>query len=857
MLRKTLSSGLRVLVDPSHTAPVASVQVWVQVGSADELPEEAGLAHVHEHMLFKGTARRAVGAIAQEIEGAGGSINAYTSFDQTVYHVTVPSREVELGLDVLADAVQNSAFDPDELERELEVVLEELRRGLDSPSRVVSQLLFQQAFTTHTYGRPIIGYVETVEKFTRDGILDFYRKWYRPENMLLVVAGDVEPEAIFARAEQLFSAVSSGGLPERPRKPEPAQENLRFAEKGMDVQETQLQLAWPGPALSDPDTAALDVLSVLLGTGESSRLYREVKREQKLVTDCHAYAYTPREPGVFGVGAQVQEQSVEAALRGLLSETLALRHAPPSAAEVDKARTIIRSEAVYGKQTVQGRARKLGYFEMVAGGLEFEERYQTAVAAVTPEDVLRVAKAWLRPDRITLAVVRPESGPAPLDEAAFARIVAEVEAELDRKYRTPKIEALEHGVVEAKLSNGVTVLVQPDTSVPLVSILATAQGGLLAETKATAGVSHLLSELLVRGTKRFSAEQITETCDAMASGIGGQSGRNSIGLRGEFLKEALPTGLEMFTSCLLEPVFPQEELERERQNALEDLTARTDSPSAVAFDAFAEAMYGDHPYGWSQLGTQASLQALSRDDVFAAYHAQLAPDRLSVAVAGDVDPEEIVRRLDLSLGRASRHPDASTWVRPSAPQALEAPVRRHIERDKAQVQLLFGYLGLDMHDDRRFGLELLSQVLGGQAGRLFLELRDRQSLAYSVGAFNLEGLDKGYFALHIGTHPDKLEVAERGMMAELDRIAHEPIAEEELARAKRHLIGSFEIGLQRASSRVSSMALNHIYGLGYDAHHRHAEHVEAVSAADIQSIAQEIIRPERLAHVVVGPATGR
>lgn len=853
MLRRTLSSGLRVIIEPSHAAPVAAAQVWVQVGSADELPHEAGLAHVHEHMLFKGTARRPVGAIAGDIEGAGGSINAFTSFDQTVYHVTVPSREVDLGLDILADAVQHSAFDPEELERELEVVLEELRRGLDSPGRVVTQLLFEQAFRQHTYGRPIIGYVETVEKFDRELILQFYRKWYRPENMLLVVAGDVDPEKVLASAERLFVAPAGGALPERPRLPEPRQDGLRFAEKAMDVQETQLQIAWPGPALSDPDTPALDVLSVLLGTGESSRLYRKLKREQQLVTDCHAYAYTPQDPGLFGVGAQVQGKPVDDALRGLLYEAFALRYAPPTSAEVEKARTIIKSESVYGKQTVQGRARKLGFNELVAGDIEFESKYQAAVAQITPEDVLRVAKAWLDPARVNLAMVRPESAETPLDPDRVSQILSEVVGELEARFATPTIVPLEHGVVEAKLSNGATVLVQPDASVPLVSMLATAKGGLLAETAPVAGVSHLVSELMVRGTRRFSAEQISETLDGMASGVAGQSGRNSLGLRGEFMKEALGPGLDIFTSCLLEPTFPEEELERERQSALEDLVARSDNPSAIAFDAFAQALFGEHPYGWTQLGTEASLRSLTREDVFAAYRSQLAPERLSIAVVGDVDPVETVRRLELAIGRAHAHPEARPWSPPAPPQPLEQPSTRELRRDKAQVQLLMGYLGVDLRDERRFALEVLSQVLGGQAGRLFLELRDRQSLAYAVGAFNLEGLAPGYFAVHIGTHPDKLEVAERGMQAELDRVCAERIPEDELARAKRHLIGSFEIGLQRTSSRASSMALNRCYGLGYDAHVRHAAELEAVTAEQVRAVARDLIRPERRAKAVVGP----
>lgn len=865
MHERILPSGMKVIVDPSHAARVVAAQVWVRVGSADELADEAGLAHVHEHMLFKGTARRKVGEIAADVEAAGGDINAYTSFDQTVYHVTIASREVDVALDILADAVQHSAFDADELEKELEVVLEELRRGKDNPSRVASELLFSNAFRTHNYGRPIIGYVETVERFRREQILEFYRKWYQPKNMVLVVAGDVDADTIFEKAERLFAPVEDRPLPARPRVPEAPQDGLRFADARMDIQETHLTVAWHGPALADPDTPALDVLTVLLGTGESSRLYRRVKRDAELVTDCYAYAYTPQEPGLVGLGAQVQGQSLRAALAALMKESLRLRYETFLDAEVEKARTIVLSEAIYAMQTVQGRARKLGYFELVGGGVDFEANYRAAVSAVSPADVARVARRWLDPERLTVCAVRPEASQEQFDEATVRAVLDEVRAELRAEHPEAdgeiapseplRIEALDLGVTRARLSNGATLLVQPDPSVPVVSILAVSQGGLLDESPRRAGVSHLVGELLVRGTTRYSAEQIVETCDAMAGGVSGQSGRNSLGLRGEFLKESWASGFEIFASCLLEPTFEEAELERERRSALEDLAARADHPGTVAFDAFARALYGEHPYSRPVVGTEESLRSLSRDDVLDAYRSQLRPDRLTISVVGDVDVGATVALLDQRIGSARPHASARPFDRPAAPLELRGLESVEVERDKAQVQLVFGFLGLALDDERRYALEVLTQILGSQSGRLFLELRDRQSLAYSVGCFSLEGLDRGYLALHIGTHPDKLGVAEMGMRAELERICKEPVTHAELSRAQRYLVGSYEIGLQRASSRASTMALNEAYGIGYDAHARHAERVEAVTAADIRAVARDLVDFEHMARAVVGPAS--
>lgn len=851
MLKTTLGNGLRVIVEENHAAKVVAAQVWVRVGSADETPEDAGLAHVHEHMLFKGTARRAVGEIAADVEAAGGDINAWTSFDQTVYHVTMPSRELDVALDILSDAVQHSAFDEEELTKELEVVLEELRRGKDTPSRVASEMLFETAFRAHTYRRPVIGYVDTVSKFTREQILAFYRRNYQPRNMVLVVVGDVDADEVVKKAEALFDASLTGEEPDTQRAEEPPQDELRVTSATQDIHETHLSVAWHGPSLADEDTAAIDVLSIILGTGESSRLYRQVKRELELVNDCYAYSYTPQDPGLFVVGAQIQGPRVEDAFTALLEETLRMTYAAPDPTEVDKAKTIILSESIYQKETVQGMARKLGYFELVAGSTDFEEAYYERIRAVTPDDVRRVASKYLSERTFSVSALMPTANEGAMSEEAVCRITEEVATRLKDAYKPRTIEAGALGAAKVTLANGATAVILEDSTVPLVSIRAAAKGGLLAETAATNGVSHLVGELMVRGTERYGADQIIEETDAMASGITGLSGRNSLGLRGDFLAESWDRGFELFASCLLEPVFDPEELEKERRTQLEDIAARQDSMSSVAFEKFAATLYDAHPYRFPTLGSVETVGAMTRDQVVDAFRQQLRPDALTLTVVGAVDVNRTVTMLERRIGVVSAHADAKAFVPPKAPELLAAPRRVFEHKDKEQAHLVLGFLGVSMADDRRYALDVLSSVLGGQAGRLFLELRDKQSLAYSVGAFGLEGLDAGYFAFYIGTSPDKLETAERGILQEMEKVLETDVTEAELSRAKRYLIGSHEIAMQRASSRAGTMALNEAYGLGYDHHAGFEAKIEAVTASAIRSAAKDILRKDRSVRVVV------
>src|SRR5688572_13755566 len=242
-MRARLDNGLTVLLHESRAAPVVAFQAWIGVGSADETADEAGIAHVFEHMLFKGTERRGVGRIAQEIEAAGGDINAWTSFDQTVYHLVLASRYFDTGLDILADAVQRSSFDPQELERELNVVLQEIKQGEDSPSRVTTQLLFSTAFTEHPYRRPVIGSAESVKQLTRERLIDFFHRWYVPNNITLVVVGNFDSAAARAKVEAAWGGAARREL-SRLQRLEPPQTETRAVVGWRDVRETHVSLAF-------------------------------------------------------------------------------------------------------------------------------------------------------------------------------------------------------------------------------------------------------------------------------------------------------------------------------------------------------------------------------------------------------------------------------------------------------------------------------------------------------------------------------------------------------------------------------------------------------------------------------------
>lgn len=866
--RYTLPNGLTVVFEEQHAARVAAFQVWVKAGSADERPDQAGLAHLHEHMLFKGTARRAPGEIARDVEAHGGEINAWTSFDQTVYHIVIASQYARMGLDILGDAIRSSAFDEGELSREIEVVCEEIKRSQDTPGRRASRDLFSTVYQEHPYRRPVIGTAESVRSFSRDKVLEFYRRHYTPRNLVLVATGDFTEPELRGWVDEFFGGdwgrPHEGGVV-RPREPQPTQRRVLL--RPDEVKEVYLNLAFPIPQGNHPDVPALDALAMIVGQGEASRLVLEVKRKRGLVNDIHTYAYTPRDPGLFAASLTLPPDKLPQAFEETVRGLAALRTGLVPEEELATVKALIESEAIYQRETVQGLARKLGHYQSSMGELEAEARYYEAIARLTPEQLREVAERYLRFERAIVTGLLPPGTTFSAEQAEeiLDRVPREPSAPLPERRapkavpaagRAPRAEdrsprATPGRVVEERLPSGARILVREERAVPLFAMRAVFPGGLRYETAETNGITTLLGRCLTRGTPTHDAEEISHLVDAFTGALSGMGGRNTVGLRGEFLSRHFQPAFRLFADCMLHPLFPEAEVARERALLVQDIVTREDKPSGVAFDLFNRTLFQTHPYRLPTLGEQASVERLGPDALRAYHAAHMDPSQLTLCVVGDVRADEVFALAHEAFGTSRGQARPPPEVRPEPPPDSARTVKRELAR--AQAHLVLGFQGVRLDDPRRYVLEVLSTVLSGQGGRLFVELRDKRSMAYSISSFSVEGVDPGYFAVYMGTSPEKLEAALAGIREQLTRVRDEPIPEGELARARQHLIGTHEIGLQRNGSRAALIALDACYGLGRENFLHYSERVAAVTAADVRKVARELIDLERCALAIVGP----
>ncbi len=854
LYKTTIDNGLTALVKETPGTRVATVQIWVKAGSVYEEPREAGITHLIEHMIFKGTPSRGPGKLAEAVESVGGRINAYTSYEYTVYHATLGALHWELALEVLTDAVFNSVFDPLELEREKKVVLEELGMRNDRPEIMLFQELMAHAYRVHPYQRPVIGTFESISSLTREDIIAYLGRHYQPENITVVVVGDVDAQSVLARIREEMGGLARGRYLSPARPQEPSQERPRFFTIQTEVNQPQMALAIPISRFDSPDTPVLDVLAQIVGQGETSRLYRALRDEQQLVLAINGSAFTPRDPGMLEVSAVLDQDKLLPALESTLVELFRLKYSPVSEAELRRAKHSLESDFVFNLERVEGQARVLGSFEFLAGDPR-EDRYLEKVRTVTREDIIRVARKYLRDSRLTAGFLLPRTSGFSLDDQELDRLIARAETRARQDLSLVAGSYLS-GLHRYHLDNGITLLVREDPTVPTVAIRAVFPGGLRAETPASNGAFAFISELLPKGTASMSAREIALAVADMAGSLEGFNGKNTFGLKADFLARFAESGLTLVRDVLISPAFDREEAAKIRPELLAQLKQQEDSLSALAFREFNRLLFDSHPYGLNSLGSESVLRGYTVRALQEIYQEYGRPDKLVLAVAGAVKAGEVYEQVNRLFGgwQVAGELEADSGISEEllTPEAPAQPRILTIDRDKEQLHLIIGFVGTTLASADRFSLEVLDTVLSGQSGRLFTELRDKQSLAYSLSSFSMLGLDTGAFGIYLGTSPEKREQALAGIWQQLRRVRQEEISPAELARAKNILISQYQLGLQTHASQALEIALNETYGLGQDFGDRYIAGINAVDGAAVLAVAQRYILPEHYVLVEVG-----
>jgi len=851
-----LKNGLQAVLVENHSAPVVALQVWVKAGAGDESDAQAGIAHLIEHMMFKGSEKFPAGELAREIESKGGILNAFTSSDFTVYWTVISSRFYEKSMELFADAVFNPRFDPEELDREREVVLEEIRRGEDNPRNKLYDQLMALAFKAYPYRRPVIGFQDTVSGFEREDLMHFFKCHYRPENIIVVLNGDLDMKKAGQAMKNYFGREKKEQVCQEldyRKTVEPLQTELRLKLKASELNRGYLLLAYKIPPYGHQDMASLDLLSVILGEGESSRLTEQIRNQQKLVDEIWSYAQTPRGPGLFMVGASLDPKNLDTAAGKILEQVNLIKQKGVQDWELERAKRQIESEAIYSRETMEGNARRIGFFTAIANDPDYEKKYLDQLAMVSSEDIRRAAEKYLSLTSMTLSGILPtvhEGDEQRLKNALLAANTRIAEPLAGEKPRTrsaqlwplpaqPPDREMVKNPVRFTLANGIRVLVRENHYVPLVSVRAGFPGGLRFEDDASNGVFNLISEMLTEGAGELGSADIHRQAEALAANISGFSGRNNFGLTMTAPSPNFYQALELFALMLKQPSFPQKDCERMKALALAALKREQDQPRIMVQRLFLQTLYQSYPFRLNPLGSETSLKKLKREDLVKTYLRFATSQNLVIAVSGDVDAMELKAKLEQLF--ADFNQNTETITPPPAEPAFSQPRVKALAREAAQAQIAVGWLGTTLSATDQPVVEVFSEILGGMSGRLFVELRDKKSLAYEVSAFHMEGLEPGYISGYIGCAPEKKEEAIKGMLQEFERMKTSPASEEEIERAKNSLVGSQEIELQSNLNIASHLFADEIYGLGFGYWQRYAERIQKVSWQDLKAMAEKYI----------------
>ncbi len=852
-----LANGLTVLLRRDDSAPVVAIVTHVKAGYFDESDDVVGIAHVLEHMFFKGTLARAVGEISKETKAAGGYLNAGTIYDRTSYYTVLPSASFARGLDIQRDAYADSVIDAAELAKELEVIIQEAKRKADNPSAVASETLFELLHDVHRIRRWRIGREPGLRRLTRDALVGFYRNFYRPRQTILSIVGAIDLDDAQREVERQYGSLADVPVIPNVGPREPAHAEFRYRELEGDITQTQLSFGWRAPGSLHPDTPLLELAGTMLGSGRGSRLYRAV-RERKLATSVSAYDYTPTEVGVFVIHAEGPPEHTIDAARNVWAQLADVRANGFSSDELNRARQLLEARFVRRLETMEGQANYLAEWEAL-GDWQMGERELNRLMTASAAEVSDAVRRHLDENSAGVIVYRPRTSPALASDAAAmlallrspgAAPLAPVPAP---KHVAPasishaRFEREEGRVRVYRTESNVPILVLRRPGAPLVQLGVHVAGGATQEPASRAGLTSLLARTSVKGTRTRSAAQIAEDGELLGGSVSGGASAESFSWGISVPARHTGAALELLSDVVQHATFEPAALETERTLAIADLEMLKDDMYRYPLRLLTAAAFAGHPFGVPASGTEESLAAVSAGDVRDWHRSHVLDGSSVIAIVGDVDADEIAA---IAAARFA----GLTWreLAPlAAPSWPGAPMLIAESRDKAQSALALAFPSPAREEDARIAAELIAGVASGLGGRFFDQLRDRQSLAYTVSAFTSEWRNAGMFISYIATGPEKEEIARVGLLAEFAKLRDEPVTGAELAQAKEYAIGTHAIRSQSGGALLGELIEAWLFGRGLGEIDEHDARIRRVTAREMQELANRYFDERALVQSVI------
>jgi len=812
--KHTLDNGLQLILHVDRKLPIVHVNQWFHVGSKNEKLGRTGFAHLFEHIMFQGS-KNAAGEYFTYVENAGanlreGGVNGTTNNDRTNYFATVPSANLETILWLEADrlATLADALDEEKLDNQRDVVKNERRQSLENrPYGRAFKLIAENLYPSgHPYSWSVIGSHADLTAASVDDVKEFFKRYYTPNNLSLVIAGDFDPAEAKALVEKYFGSIPPGPALDRPARWIPTLSRTKFVEVADRVAQERAYMVWPAPQWFGDDEAPLDMTSAILTDGLSSRLNKALVYDRQLCSSVSSFNFAAEIAGMFAVIATVRPgESLDEVESIVASEIARLATEGPSMAELTRAKTKQEYRFVSGLERIGGFGGKsdlLNNYNTYAGDPGLLAKDVQRYRVVTTADVKRVASQWLDTDRRLHIRFRPEASKRP-PEVALDRSLEPPLGE-DRPFTTPEVQS-------ATLDNGVEVHVVERHDLPKVAVTLVTRAGAVCDPKGKAGNAHLVVQNIDMGTSKHSSLELVDALGDLGTSLTGNAGRESARVGFEVLQRNLEPALGLMAEVVLGPEFPQAEFDREKQRHLDSLAQADKNPNAIASRVRGILAFGpDHPYGRPTQGLRSTIDGIERADLVRFHEQYWKPGGSALVFVGDVTLAEAKRLAGATFGGWSggAPPELDIPEPDPAPRGLIYLV----DHQGAAQTVISQFLPAPKRaSDGYYALRLADSVWGGGGFGTRLNLNLREDKGYSYGVFSNLALyrEGGLWYAGGGVQTDKTKESVVEFDKELgDLTGDRPISSEEFEVAKskriRGYAQQFE-SLRRIATQIADL----------------------------------------------------
>ena len=817
-----LPNGQTVVVYEIKNNPLVTIDTWIKTGSINETDKNNGVSHFLEHLFFKGTKAHPTGEFDRILESKGAIVNAATSKDFTHYYITIPSEYFDTAMELHSDMLLHPQIPRKELEKERKVVLEEIAKDENTPSKQVYDNLNDMMYTTHPYKRKVIGSADIIGTIRREEILDYFNQYYTPSNMITLVIGDVDTQKAINKIQQCFNQEYKKPVKKRFKKENQIQVQKRKIEY-TDTASGYMMIGFRGVNISNKDILALDVLSEVLGGGKSSKLYRNIKEQKGLAYSISASSGGFRDDGIFYITANFIPSSLEKLEKAIFEEISYIQKYGITDEELQRAKNMIIQNTYYSRESTSNISSELGYIMTLTNSSELYDNYVDGIQKVSAEEVKSAAQKYLGINKSAISIALPKS-------------MEKLETKAQIQHTAQKIS--EHnGVTKYTIDNGSTLLINENKNNDIIAITIIAKGGEFLEE--IPGEGTLAASTLLKGTKKYSAQELAQILDENGIQIAPACGEDFFTVNIQTTTAQIDKTLDILDEIINHAIFDDYELEKKRSEILAKIKQNRDVPMNIALENYKTIMFENSVYSHSNKILEKTLPSIQREDVLRYYNDILDAKNIIVSINGNVDTEKMISSFG-SIIPNKKH-DAVNFSNYSVTKLTTPKTTSQTIKDLQTAWLFMGWQTAGVKNQKDFvTLKVINTLLGsGMSSRLFRNLREQDGLAYQLGSSYSPLMLGGIFTTYIGTNPDTLDYSRKKILNEINRLKIEFVSDTELQDAKDRLKGSFIIAMETNSEKASNIGAFEAYGLGYDFLNNYTKMIDEVTASDIISVANK------------------